>query len=155
LGQSAEWDANGELDWWLLDAGPYHQGLQRFVQDLNHLYQAEPALWRWDYDVGGFYWLDCSDSENSVMSFVRQDPDGRNPMVIILNLTPVPRPRYRIGLPRPGKWREVLNSDAAIYGGGDVGNLGGVLATDHPCHHHPYSARFTLPPLGLLAFKPE
>jgi 1,4-alpha-glucan branching enzyme len=155
FGQSHEWNANGALDWWLLEAGPYHRGLQRFVKDLNHCYLAEPALWRADYDYSGFYWLDCSDNENSVLSFVRQDSEGKHPLVVVLNLTPVARYHYRLGLPRPGKWREALNSDAGMYGGSNVGNLGGVLARDHKCHNQPYSAEFTLPPLSVLAFKPE
>jgi len=155
FGQSAEWNANAQLDWWLLDAGPYHRGLQKFVQDLNELYLAEPGLWKSDYDHSGFYWLDCSDHDSSVLSFVRQEADGSNPVAVILNLTPVIRYRYRVGLPRPSNWREVLNSDAQIYGGSNVGNLGGVIAGSHKCHHQPYSALFTLPPLSITAFKPE
>ena len=155
FGQSSEWNANGELDWWLLGAGPYHHGLQRFVQNLNQLYRAEPSLWRHDYDTGGFWWLDCSDTESSVLAFVRQEPDGQHPIAVLLNLTPVPRYHYRLGLPRPGKWREVLNSDAAIYGGSNVGNLGGVIAGEHKSHGQPWSAEFTLPPLSVTAFKPE
>jgi 1,4-alpha-glucan branching enzyme len=155
FGQSGEWNANAELDWWLLEAGPYHLGLQHFVQDLNKLYHAEPGLWKADYDLSGFYWLDCSDTENSVLSFVRQDAGGQNPLAVILNLTPVPRYRYRIGLPRQGKWLETLNSDAASYGGSNVGNLGGVVAARHKCHRQPFSAEFTLPPLSITAFKPE
>ena len=112
IGQRAEWNENGQLDWWLLDAGPFHRGLQRFVEDLNKLYIATPALWQGDYDHGGFYWIDCADRENSVLSFVRQTADGTNPLAVILNLTPVPREKYRVGLPRAGPWREVLNSDA-------------------------------------------
>ncbi len=155
FGQSGEWNANSQLDWWLLEAGPYHQGLQLFVQDLNKLYLAEPGLWKSDYDHGGFSWIDCSDNENSILSFVRQEAGGANPVVVILNLTPVARFRYRLGLPRAGKWREALNSDAKIYGGSNVGNLGGVNATAQKCHHQPCSAEFTLPPLSITAFKPE
>jgi len=155
FGQSAEWDANAQVEWGLLQAGPYHRGLQQFVQDLNKLYLAEPALWEGDYDVNGFYWIDCSDHASSVIAFVRQDPQHRNELAVILNLTPVPRYRYRLGLPRPGKWREVLNSDAAIYGGRNVGNLGGVLADDYKCHRQPWSAQFTLPPLSIIAFQPD
>jgi 1,4-alpha-glucan branching enzyme len=155
IGQSAEWNANGEVDWWLLDAGPYHKGLQRFVQDLNHMYVAEPSLWQSDFDLHGFYWLDCSDHEGSVLSFVRQDMHGQHQLAVIMNLTPVPRFGYRIGLPRPGKWREVVNSDGSIYGGSNVGNLGGVMAIEHKSHGQPYSAEFTLPPLSILAFRPD
>jgi len=155
FGQSAEWNANSQLDWWLLEAGPYHQGTQLFVQDLNKLYLAEPGLWKADYDHTGFFWLDCSDSENSILSFIRQEADGSNQIAVILNLTPVARYRYRLGLPRAGKWVEVLNSDAKIYGGSNVGNLGGVVATPQKCHRQPFSAEFTLPPLSILAFKAE
>ncbi|HTL55235.1 MAG TPA: 1,4-alpha-glucan branching protein GlgB [Candidatus Limnocylindrales bacterium] len=155
FGQSDEWNANAELDWWLLNAGPYHLGLQHFVADLNKFYAGAPSLWKSDYDVSGFYWLDCSDTENSVLSFVRQEAGSSNPLAVILNLTPVPRYRYRIGLPRPGKWLEALNSDAATYGGSNVGNLGGVVATQHKSHHQPYSAEFTLPPLSITVFQPE
>jgi 1,4-alpha-glucan branching enzyme len=155
FGQSAEWNANGELDWWLLEAGPYHRGLQQFVRDLNKLYASEPALWQSDYDLNGFYWIDCSDHDNSVLSFVRQDATFRSQMAVILNLTPVPRYHYRVGLPRPGKWREVLNSDSQVYGGGNVGNLGGVVAAEYKRHNQKYSAEMTLPPLSILAFKSE
>ena len=155
FGQSAEWNANGQLDWWLLDAGPFHRGLQKFVEDLNKFYAASPGLWQSDYDHGGFNWIDCADRDNSVLSFVRQTADGANQLVVILNLTPVPRPNYRIGLPRAGKWREVLNSDAAIYGGSNQGNLGGVTAEDIPCHNQPHSAEFRLPPLSVIVFQPE
>jgi 1,4-alpha-glucan branching enzyme len=155
FGQSAEWDANGEVDWRLLEAGPYHKGLQRFVRDLNTLYRAESALWQADYDPAGFRWIDTSDHANSVLSFFRQDSEGHSQLAAILNLTPVVRHRYRVGLPRPGKWREVLNSDSEVYGGSNVGNLGGVMAGDHKCHGQPWSAEFSLPPLSIIAFKPE
>lgn len=155
LGQSAEWNANGEVDWWLLQAGPYHLGLQRFVQDLNRFYQQQPALWEGDYDPQGFAWIDCSDHDNSVLSFMRQDSKGRHFVAVILNLTPVVRQQYRLGLPQPGRWKEAVNSDAQIYGGSNVGNLGAVQAEDHPSHGRPWSAVFTLPPLSIVAFTPE
>jgi len=155
FGQSAEWNANGELDWWLLEAGPYHRGVQQFVVDLNQLYQASPALWQADHDPKGFQWIDCSDHNNSVLSFLRQDTEGRSQLAVILNLTPVPRKNYRLGLPHPGKWREVLNSDAAAYGGSNMGNLGGVVAVESKAHGHPWSAEFTLPPMSVLAFQPD
>ena len=112
-------------------------------------------MWQADYDHAGFYWIDCTDRENSVLSFVRQTADGSNQLVVILNLTPVLRENYRIGLPRAGKWREVLNSDAAIYGGSNQGNLGGVRAENMPCHNQLCSAEFRLPPLGVLVLQPE
>jgi 1,4-alpha-glucan branching enzyme len=154
IGQSAEWNENDQLDWRLLDAGPFHRGLQRFIEDLNKLYAATPALWQGDYDHGGFYWIDCADRENSVLSFVRQTADGKHQLAIILNLTPVSREHYRVGLPRAGKWREVLNSDAGIYAGDNQGNLGGVTAGNVPCHRQPHSAEFYLPPLSAIVFQP-
>jgi len=155
IGQRAEWNENAQLDWWLLDAGPFHRGLQKFVGDLNKLYAATPALWQADYEHAGFWWIDCNDRENSILSFMRQTADGSKQVAVILNLTPVPRPNYRIGLPRAGKWREVLNSDAGIYGGGNKGNLGGVTAGNTSCHGQQHSAEFYLPPLSALAFTPE
>jgi 1,4-alpha-glucan branching enzyme len=155
FGQRAEWNENSQLDWWLLDAGPYHRGLQQFVADLNKLYLAAPGLWQSDYDHGGFHWIDCTDRDNSVLSFVRQTADGSNQLAVILNLTPVLREKYRVGLPRAGKWREILNSDAAVYGGSNQGNLGGVRAENMPCHNQPCSAEFRLPPLGVLVLQPE
>jgi 1,4-alpha-glucan branching enzyme len=155
IGQSSEWNANGELDWWLLDAGPYHQGVLRFVQDLNRLYSSEPGLWQGDYDVSGFYWIDCTDQDNSVLSFVRQNNDRTSEVVVVLNLTPVPHHHYRLGFPRPGKWRECLNSDAHVYGGSNAGNMGGVFAEDFKWHNQSWSAELTLPPLSVIAFQPE
>jgi hypothetical protein len=129
--------------------------LQRFVEDLGKLYRAEPALWKGDYDTDGFRWIDNSDHLNSVISFLRQDAEHFHELVVIMNLTPVPRLRYRVGLPRPGAWRELLNSDAAVYGGSNMGNAGGVTAADKPCHNQPCSAEFILPPLSILVFRPE
>ncbi|HXI51203.1 MAG TPA: 1,4-alpha-glucan branching protein GlgB [Candidatus Saccharimonadales bacterium] len=153
FGQSEEWNANGQLDWWLLGQGPYHGGVQRFVEDLNRLYRQEPALWETDYDMDGFYWMDCSDHEHSVLSFVRQCPAKENRLLVVLNLTPIPRPGYRVGLPHGGHWREALNSDSAIYGGSNCGNFGGVYAEEHRMHHQPYSAPLYLPPMSVLVFK--
>jgi 1,4-alpha-glucan branching enzyme len=153
FGQSAEWNANAELDWWLLGEGPYHAGLQRFLADLNHLYQSEPALWEADYHPDGFAWVDCSDHENSVLSFVRQTRDRTCQILVVMNLTPLLRRPYRVGLPRAGAWREVLNSDAGIYGGSNQGNLGGVTAENDEIHNQPYSAVLTLPPQSVVVFK--
>jgi 1,4-alpha-glucan branching enzyme len=155
FGQTKEWNENAQLDWWLLDAGPFHRGAQKFVADLNELYKNSPAFWQADYDHAGFSWIDCTDRENSVLSFLRQSADGKNQTVVILNLTPVLRPSYRIGLPRGGKWKEVLNSDAQIYGGGNQGNFGGVTAQNQPCHGHQHSAEFNLPPLSVIVFQAD
>jgi 1,4-alpha-glucan branching enzyme len=155
IGQRAEWNENGELDWGALKVGPFHAGLQKFMIDLNRLYTASPALWQGDYDREGFYWINCDDRENSVLSFLRQTSGGTRRMAVIMNLTPVPREKYRVGLPLAGKWREMLNSDASIYGGSNLGNLGGVTAENLAFHGQPYSAEFLLPPLSVIAFEPE
>ncbi len=154
FGQSAEWNANAQLDWWLLNAGNFHSGLQKYVSDLNKIYTAEKSLWQSDCDQAGFYWLDCNDAANSVLSFVRQTADGADKLAVILNLTPVLRHDYRIGLPQGGQWKEILNSDAEIYGGSNTGNLGAVFAGESPLNGQPFSAALTLPPLGVLVFKP-
>ena len=153
FGQRAEWNENAHLDWWLLDAGPFHRGAQKFVEDLNWLYKNSPAFWEGDYDHAGFHWIDCNDRENSVLSFLRQTADGKNHSVVILNLTPVPRPNYRVGVPHAGKWKEALNSDAGIYAGSNGGNCGGVTAENIPCHNQAASAEFFLPPLSVLVFQ--
>jgi 1,4-alpha-glucan branching enzyme len=172
LGQTAEWNANAELDWWLLNAGPYHRGVQQWVSDLNALYQREPALWRGDFESDGFQWIDCSDHEHSVLSFVRQvrreeleavrreggeglDPSPATHVLVVLNLTPAPRVNYRIGLPVAGVWREVLNSDSASYAGTNAGNAGGVTAEDFSVHNQRYSALLRLPPLSITVFRSE
>jgi 1,4-alpha-glucan branching enzyme len=155
IGQSSEWNPNATLDWWLLDQGPYHRGVQRFVRDLNRFYQGEPALWESDYDVSGFYWLDCGDADNSVLSFVRQNKDCSRKVAVIMNLTPVLRENYRIGLPQGGFWREMVNSDSGFYAGSNQGNFGGVTAHEHQCHRQPFSGVFNLPPLSVMAFRPE
>ena len=116
---------------------------------------AEPALWRSDYEAGGFYWIDCADRLNSVLSFVRRDLESSGELAVVLNLTPVPHHRYRVGLPRPGGWREALNSDAAVYGGSNAGNAGRVVAEPFACHNQPCSAEMTLPPLSVLVLQPE
>ena len=152
FGQSKEWNENSALDWWLLEQGPYHAGAQRFLGDLNQLYRSHPALWEADYDVEGFQWVDCSDSQHSVLSFLRRTKDGRQQVLVVLHLTPEMRSNYRIGLPHGGYWRELINSDAAIYGGSNQGNLGGVQAEEIEMHGQPFSAEFTIPPLSVMVF---
>jgi 1,4-alpha-glucan branching enzyme len=155
IGQRREWASDGELNWWLLDAGPYHVGTQNWVRDLNALYQREPALWRGDYDADGFWWVDCSDHANSVLSFIRHDRESGGHLLVVLNLTPNPLREYRVGLPLSGSWAEVLNSDSADYGGSNVGNGGRVIAEDFSVQNQRYSALLTLPPLGVLVFRAE
>jgi len=153
IGQSAEWNANGDVDWWLLEAGPYHKGVQRMIADLNRLYSAEPGLWEADYDQEGFWWIDAGDHEGSVLSFVRQTKGGGSPLAVIVNFTPVFRPGYRLGLPKEGAWREVFNSDAEPYGGSNQGNWGQVIAEADPRHNQRFSAAITLPPLAAVVLK--
>ena len=155
IGQSAEWNENGEIDWWLLNAGPYHAGVQRLVQDLNVLYRESPALWEGDYDGNGFQWVDCSDHEQSVLSFLRRPLTPGPEFIAVLNLTPVPRTGYRLGLSKTGFWREALNTDAAIYAGANVGNQGGLDAESTSCHGQPCSALLTLPPLSAVVLQSE
>lgn len=155
FGQKIEWNENAELDWWLLDAGPFHRGVQRFVQDLNKVYRDHPAFWEADYDWDGFFWIDCSDHESSVLSFCRQNLSRSSVLVVIVNFTPVPRYNYRVGLPRGGFWKEVLNSDSDIYSGSNMGNMGGVNTESYQVHSQPFSAVFTLPPLSVNVFRPE
>jgi len=152
LGQWREWNESTALDWDLLGE-PLHGGVQRFVRDLNHLYGRERALWEVDFSAEGFEWIDFHDVGNSVVSFVRR---GRNPgdeLVFVCNFTPVPRTGYRLGLPRAGRYAEVLNSDAESYGGSNVGNGGGVETEPVPEHGRAQSALLTLPPLGFLVLK--
>jgi len=150
IGQSSEWNENAEISWELLDAGPYHAGLQRFVADLNHFYQGEPALWSADFEVDGFHWVDCSDHEQSVLGFLRRSLDGQRAVLGVLNLTPEIRCHYRLGLPQAGFWREALNSDAACYGGANNGNSGGCPTEPIASHGHAQSALLTLPPLAII-----
>jgi 1,4-alpha-glucan branching enzyme len=151
--QEREWSAETSLDWHLLeDSG--HAGVQALVRDLNHVYVGEPALWARDEDPEGFYWIEANDAENSVLAFARTDRDGRV-LVCVCNLTPVPREGYRVGLPRGGRWNEVLNTDAEQYGGSGVGNGGSVETEPLPWHGQPMSAALTLPPLGVLWLTPE
>jgi 1,4-alpha-glucan branching enzyme len=145
FGQWDEWNSDTSLDWHLLQWPP-HQGLQRFVRDLNTLYRGEPALYENDCDPAGFEWVDANDYEQSVICFVRKGHDPKNPVVVALNFTPVPRHNYRIGVPQGGRWDEILNSDAPIYGGSGQGNMGGVEAAPVGWHGRPYLLNVTLPP---------
>jgi 1,4-alpha-glucan branching enzyme len=152
FGQRREWNHDASLDWHELEL-PLHRGLKRFVQDLNRVYAAEPALYEVDFDGAGFQWIDCNDSENSVVSFVRRAKSG-GLVVAVLNFTPVPRFGYRIGVPPAASYTELLNSDADIYGGGDVGNGGVVFPEAVAAHGFEASLALTLPPLGFLLLKP-
>jgi 1,4-alpha-glucan branching enzyme len=152
--QEQEWSEERSLDWHLLE-DPQHAGVQSLVRDLNRAYRDEPALWQRDSDPGGFYWIEPNDADQSVVAFARQGADGERVIVCVMNLTPVPREDYRLGLPRSGTWREVVNTDAEVYGGSNTGNLGGVEAEGVPWHSQPFSATVTLPPLGVLWLVPD
>ena len=154
IGQWREWDFNGSLDWHLLEYEP-HQKLQRFISDLNNLYKREPALYEVDFNWHGFEWIDFHDAENSVLSFIRRAKNHDDFLVFVFNLTPVPRFGYRIGVPKGGFYREILNSDSEIYWGRNLGNAGGVYADNVPCHKRQFSLNLILPPLSVLIFKPE
>ncbi len=154
FGQWHEWHFDASLDWHLLQYEP-HQKLQRFVRDLNHLYASEPALFEVDFDWQGFEWIDFRDSDNSVVAFLRKAKNPQDSLLFACNFTPVPRENYRLGVPQPGFYQEILNSDADIYGGSNVGNLGGVQTEAFPWHVHPYSITLTLPPLAVVVLKPE
>ena len=154
FGQGREWDSTGVLDWYVLEY-PYHQGMQRLVRDLNHLYQENPALYRYEFDWAGFEWINCDDAQLSVISYLRKGNDGEL-MVVVLNLTPVPRYDYRLGVPLPGTYREVFNSDAAVYGGSNVGTGAIPLQADEiPWMNRSHSLPLTLPPLAGVIFKYE
>lgn len=154
LGQWREWDHNETLDWDLLQWGP-HQKLQKFVQDLNRLYVSQPALYEVDFHYSGFEWIDFHDSDGSIVSFLRRAKNPDDFMVFVYNFTPVVRHDYRIGVPAPGYYQELLNSDAEEYGGQGFGNSGGVMAEPIPWQGRSHSVSLTLPPLAVLALKPS
>ncbi|HEX2883061.1 MAG TPA: 1,4-alpha-glucan branching protein GlgB [Candidatus Limnocylindria bacterium] len=151
LGMWEEWNHDRALPWHLLEA-PMHGGMAHFVEDLGRVYGSTPALWAGDHDPSGFEWIDASDVEASVYSWIRRG--GDSVAVVVLNLTPVPRHGYRLGLPRAGRWVEALNSDSEHYGGSNVGNLGGVEAVTESWHGQPASAHLSLPPLSGLILVP-
>jgi 1,4-alpha-glucan branching enzyme len=153
FGQGAEWSESRSLDWWLLDA-PDHAGVQRVVTDLNRLYRENPALWSQDTDPAGFGWIDANDASGNVFSFLRWGADG-SVLACVANFSAIPHEGYRIGLPVAGRWDEVLNSDAEIYSGSGVGNLGAIEADGPSWHGQPTSALVRIPPLGAVWLKHE
>jgi 1,4-alpha-glucan branching enzyme len=154
FGQWPEWQHEQSLDWHLLNYSR-HTELKKWVEDLNGVYCREPALHELDCDGAGFEWIDCNDSQQSVISFIRRGRATGDIILIVGNFTPVPRFNYRLGVPRSGFWQELLNSDAREYGGSGLGNLGGVEAKPISVHGRPYSLNLTLPPLAILFFKSE
>ncbi len=154
IGQWREWNHDESIEWHALDYSS-HQGVQRWVKDLNLLYKNEPALFELDFDDNGFEWVDFSDSEKSIISFIRKSSTTNEFVLVVCNLTPIPYQNYRIGVPVAGSWQEILNSDAKVYGGSGQGNMGGVETEPIPAHGKHQSISLILPPLGIIIFKPR
>jgi len=154
IGQWNEWYHDASLDWNLLD-WPLHQGLQKWVTDLNHIYKRERALFELDKESGGFEWIDCGDYEQSILVFMRTGKKPKDTLVVACNFTPVPRDNYMIGVPHGGYWKEILNSDATVYGGSGKGNYGGVEASPVSKHGRRFAVALTIPPLGIVMLKAD
>ena len=156
FGMGAEWTEAHSIDWHLLQY-PFQSGLQRCVADLHRVYRSHPALYEVDFDWRGFQWLESHDNENSVFAFMRMGASGSlsDSVVVVCNFTPVPREGYQVGVPTGGPWREILNTDSSVYGGGNVGNGGEVWARDEPWAGQPHSLCLTLPPLGAVYLRPD
>ncbi|HEY6291750.1 MAG TPA: 1,4-alpha-glucan branching protein GlgB [Terriglobia bacterium] len=152
FGQGREWNPEQSLDWHQLEYPP-HRGVWQWVRDLNHAYASEPALHELDFDPAGFEWVDCNDGMQSTISFIRRGRSTGDMILAVCNFTPVPRWDYHVGVPRGGYWREILNSDASLYGGSGLGNSGGVEAASVPVHARPSSLTITVPPLAVVFFK--
>jgi len=152
--QRDEWNFDRSLDWHVLQYAS-HRGVQACVRDLNQIYRSESSLYSRDCEPDGFCWIVADDRDQSVIAWLRTGEPDDAPVVMIANFTPVPRPGYRLGLPKPGFWREILNTDSAIYGGSGTGNLGGVTAHNGHKHGMPCSAEVFIPPLATLYFRWE
>ena len=155
LGQADEWSEDRQLDWPSVGSDSSNRGIQSWVRNLNRLYCAEPALWEADFKKTGFQWVNCNDRDASVLSFMRRDKTGARTLLVVINFSPVPRSGYRIGVPAPGWWEELLNSDAAAYGGGNLGNDGGCETEMQSADNFGQSLVIKLPPLTLLVFRPS
>jgi 1,4-alpha-glucan branching enzyme len=151
--QVPEWSHDESLEWHLLDVAP-HAALRLWVGDLNRFYRSEPSLHELDCHPGGFEWIDCTDSQNSTMSFLRHGKSSQ-PILAVYNFTPVPRHNYQVGVPTGGHWKELLNGDSKDYGGSGQGNFGGIAAAPIPQHGRPYSLNLTLPPLAVIFLKAD
>ena len=147
--QRREWAFLADLDWPALDV-PVHRGMQAVVRDCNAAYRKHAALHDGDCVAGGFHWIVVDDARHSVFAWLRMDRGAGAPVAVVANFTPAPHQGYRIGLPRSGRWREILNTDSAHYDGSNVGNAGEVIAVATPCHGFEFSAKITVPPLGTL-----
>ncbi len=151
FGQGYEWNHEASLDWRVLEFSP-HQGIQRWVRDLNAFYLSHPALYEIDFSPEGFEWIDFKDAESSVISYLRKGKNPGDQLLVVCHFTPAPRSGYRVGVPEGGYWKELLNSDAREYGGSGWGNLGGVDAAAVPFQGKPFSLSLALPPLSILIF---
>jgi 1,4-alpha-glucan branching enzyme len=151
--QGREWDDSEALDWMLQDQPP-HKGISTLLSDLNQLYREEPVLHQIEFEYPGFDWIDCHDSSQSILSYLRKDRDG-NELLIILNFTPVPRENYRIGVNHPGEYTEIFNSDSAFYGGSNIGNGLGLESEEKPWMGRDHSIALTLPPLGAILLRKQ
>ena len=154
FGQAGEWNHDGQLDWEAL-GDPLHDGVRRLVADLNRAYRDTPALHQFDCEPRGFEWIDFADSDQSVIAFMRRGRDERTLVLAVCNFTPVPRTGYRVGVPLPGHYREIINTDSAWYGGSDMGNAGGIDSIAAPCHGRDHSLSLTLPPLACVMLSLE
>jgi 1,4-alpha-glucan branching enzyme len=154
FGQWSEWNHDGSLEWNLLEH-PSHAGLKRWVRDLNTLYRGDPLLHTTDFNSAGFEWVDCKDFQRSIICFLRRGQNPNDQLLFVCNFTPVVRQNYRVGVPLEGYWKEILNSDAPLYGGSGQGNFGGLSTVPLPIHGRPFSLNMTLPPLGIVIFRPE
>ena len=152
FGQEGEWNHTASIDWHLTQYVP-HKGVQTLVRDLNALYRSTPALYERDCEGEGFAWIDCTDADQSMLSYLRYGEDRNAPIVVVCNFTPVPRPAFIAGVPLAGWYEEFMNSDSRIYGGTDVGNQGGVQAQAKPWNGYPYSLRLHVPPLGAVVLR--
>jgi 1,4-alpha-glucan branching enzyme len=154
IGQWNEWNYNESLQWHLLQWNS-HQGVQRYLADLNHLYRREPALHQVDFEWFGFEWIDCHNWQDSIIAFIRKAKDPQDYVIVCCNFTPVPRIGYKIGVPEACWFEEISNSDSTFYGGSDLGNGGGIQAVPMESHGRPASMEVTLPPLAAVVFKPR
>ncbi len=154
FGQWREWAHDGALDWDLTNYDR-HKGIQLLMRDLNTLYRTIPALYELDFDNSGFEWIDFQDWENSVIAYVRKAADPQDQVLVVCNFTPIPRQNYRIGVPQPGFWKEIMNTDSAVYGGSNLGNSGGVVTTNRPCFGRKQSLQLPPPPLATVVFRYE
>jgi 1,4-alpha-glucan branching enzyme len=154
FGQWNEWNHDESLQWHLLDWDS-HQGLQKCMRDLNRIYTREPALHQVDFDHHGFEWIDCHNWEESTLGFIRKAKDPSDYVIAFCNFTPVPRTTHRLGVPELVWYDEIYSSDSSFYGGSNLGNYPGRMAEELPWHGRPYSIELTVPPLGMVMFKPK